>query len=315
MRIVLVICGVLIIAGCSGRMVELSETDYLHFIDGTINKEQVRDSILEGAKYAGWEAKDQGNSTILAIYQIRIHTVHVNIYYSDQLYRTSYKTSIAMKMNCSAGEKGKGKYIVSGIENCPGDRPPHYINANYKTWIDSLVAAIEISLAYGEAEEEVNTKSYDKNLWAMALVEAEGDEQQRKARYIELRADQLYSEKVSSISKSKLYKQPTVDTDVSGTNITGTYVSDIRGGWAGILGGNRKLKITFKQSGKDIIGTDVNQKKIVTGTRKEDTIKYKYDGRGSHLFGKWKISSDGTKLEGTWNTSRENGIWNLTKIK
>ena len=168
---------------------------------------------------------------------------------------------------------------------------------------------------YGQAEKEISSGTYDANLWARSLVEVAGEEQKRKAKYIELRANQLYSEKVSSISKSKLYKQPTVDTEVSGTDISGTYVSDIRGGWAGILGGNRKLKITFKQSGKDIIGTDVNQKKIVTGTRKEDTIKYKYDGRGSYLTGKWKISSDGTKLEGTWNTSRENGIWNLTKIK
>ena len=99
------------------------------------------------------------------------------------------------------------------------------------------------------------------------------------------------------------------------TNITGTYVSDVRGGWAGILGGNRKLKITLEQSGKDIIGTDVNQKKIVAGTRKKDTIKFKYYGRGGQLTGKWKINSDGTKLEGTWNSSREDGKWNLTRIE
>jgi len=104
-------------------------------------------------------------------------------------------------------------------------------------------------------------------------------------------------------------EQPALESDISGT-----YVSDIRGGWAGILGGNRKLKITLKQSGKDIIGTDVNQKKIVTGTRKEDTIKFEYYGRGSYLTGEWKIKSDGTKLEGTWNSSRENGKWNLTRV-
>ena len=115
----------------------------------------------------------------------------------------------------------------------------------------------------------------------------------------------------SALVEDKVRAYPTAD--VPRTVILGTYVSDIKGGWAGILGGNRKLKITFKQSGKDIIGTDVNQKKIVTGTRKEDTIKFKYDGRGSYLTGKWKINSDGTKLEGTWNTSRENGKWNLTK--
>jgi hypothetical protein len=48
---------------------------------------------------------------------------------------------------------------------------------------------------YAQAEEEIHTKSYDKNLWSKALVEAEGDETKRKAKYIELRANQLYSEK------------------------------------------------------------------------------------------------------------------------
>ena len=83
---------------------------------------------------------------------------------------------------------------------------------------------------------------------------------------------------------------------------------------AGILGGDRKLIITLKQSGKDIIGTDVNQKKIATGTRKEDTIKFKYPGRGS-ITGEWRINSDGTKLEGTWDSFNDNGKWNLTRIE
>ena len=109
--------------------------------------------------------------------------------------------------------------------------------------------------------------------------------------------------------------QPITGADVSDTNTLGTYVTDVRGGWIGIVGGNRKFKITLKQSGNDIIGTDVNQKKIVTGTRKEDTIKFKYFGRGSHLTGEWKINSDGTTLEGTWDSSRENGKWNLTRIE
>ncbi len=78
---------------------------------------------------------------------------------------------------------------------------------------------------------------------------------------------------------------------------------------------DRKLKITFKQNGTDIIGTDVNQKKIVTGTRKEDTIKFEYYGRGSYLTGEWKINSDGTKLEGTWDSFNDNGKWNLTRIE
>jgi hypothetical protein len=53
---------------------------------------------------------------------------------------------------------------------------------------------------YGEAEQEITAGTYDKNLWARALVEVEGDEQKRKARYIELRAEELYAAKTEGIS-------------------------------------------------------------------------------------------------------------------
>jgi hypothetical protein len=47
---------------------------------------------------------------------------------------------------------------------------------------------------YGQAEKEIVSGSYDANLWAKAFVLVEGDEQKRKAKYIELRAQQLYHE-------------------------------------------------------------------------------------------------------------------------
>jgi len=53
---------------------------------------------------------------------------------------------------------------------------------------------------YAQAEKEIDTKAYDKNLWSKALVEVEGDETKRKAKYIELRANQLYSEKSGAIN-------------------------------------------------------------------------------------------------------------------
>ncbi len=174
------------------------------------------------------------------------------------------------------------------------------------------VSAIEY---YGKAEEEVNTKTYDKNLWAKAFVQAEGDEQKRVAKYIELRANQLYSENVSSISKSNLNEQPVPASAVSGTDISGTYVSYIRGGSSDYFVGDRKLKVTFKQSGNDIIGTNDSQRVILKGTRKGDTIKFEYFMGWSNLTGVWKINPDGTKLEGTWRDSRYDGVWNLAKIE
>jgi hypothetical protein len=53
---------------------------------------------------------------------------------------------------------------------------------------------------YGQAEKEISSGTYDANLWARSLVEVSGEEQKRKAEYIELRADQLYSEYMISIA-------------------------------------------------------------------------------------------------------------------
>ena len=47
---------------------------------------------------------------------------------------------------------------------------------------------------------EVNSGNADRNLWARALVEAEGDETKRKAKYIQLRANQLYAANVGVLS-------------------------------------------------------------------------------------------------------------------
>ena len=47
---------------------------------------------------------------------------------------------------------------------------------------------------YGQAEDEVVSGTYDKNLWAKALIMVEGDEQKRKYTYIKLRAKQLHEQ-------------------------------------------------------------------------------------------------------------------------
>ena len=118
-------------------------------------------------------------------------------------------------------------------------------------------------------------------------------------------------------------EQPVLDTLESGPNITGTYVSDIKGGPPDLFR-TRNVKITFKQSGNDIIvtstgsiGTNISRAgKEIIGTRKGDTIKFKY---GRNMTGVWKINSDGTKLEGKWefsgNTDSSRGTWNLTIIE
>jgi len=216
-----------------------------------------------------------------------------------------------------SGDKGEGKVVVTYEHRTKGCRG----TVNFKMASNApekspdtisesdTQKGVSVYDYYGEAEEEVNTKTYDKNLWARAFVKAEGDEQKRKAKYIELRANQLYSENVSSISKSNLNEQP-----VSGTDISGTYVSDIRGGTSWQFS-DRKLMITFKQNGNDIIGTNDSQIKMITGTRKGDTIKFEYYASNFTITGEWKINHDGTKLEGTWDSGGDDGKWSLGKIE
>jgi len=139
---------VLLIAGCARPMVALDDVNKNHTISKPLTKDQMKESILEGAKYAGWKVRDLDPNTVRATYQIRSHTVHVQIEYTDSSYSLHYKSSNDMKMYCTKSESDKKKgLVVSGIQNCPGDMPPYSIHAAYKTWIDQLNDDIQTSLA------------------------------------------------------------------------------------------------------------------------------------------------------------------------
>lgn len=47
---------------------------------------------------------------------------------------------------------------------------------------------------YGKAEEEFINESFDKGVWAQALVKSDGNEEKRKVEYIKLRVKQLKRE-------------------------------------------------------------------------------------------------------------------------
>jgi len=145
-HLLIVFVMALFVAGCSG-MVRLSEVDGQHFVDRPLTKDQVKEAIMEGAQAAGWQAKDLGSDFILATYRIRVHTVHVNIDFTNSYYITHYKITNGMKMFCTELDKDTHRNIkVSGRQECPGGIPM-YIHGNYKKWVDSLNAAIQNSLA------------------------------------------------------------------------------------------------------------------------------------------------------------------------
>ena len=104
--------------------------------------------------------------------------------------------------------------------------------------------------------------------------------------------------------------------DAATVDITaGTYVSVIQGAPPYVFP-NRSPMITFKQSGENIIGTNVSRKSLkIIGTRKGDTIKFKF---GNDVTGVWKINPDGTRLKGNFEYDGfypSRGIWNLTKVE
>ena len=138
---------VLLVSGCAIPMVALQDVSETHVIDKPITKEQMRVSILEGATFASWSAQELDSDTILATYLLRTHTVNVQISYTESSYSIKYKSSHDMKMYCTKNDSDKkqGK-IISGAQNCPGDRPPYAIHGAYQTWVDELNRAIQAFL-------------------------------------------------------------------------------------------------------------------------------------------------------------------------
>jgi len=115
---------------------------------------------------------------------------------------------------------------------------------------------------------------------------------------------------LSSNELSELFNRPVLAPD-----ITGSYVSDIKGGEVM----NRARIITFKQSGNNITGTwNTDPFHKITGTITGDTIKFEWiEGSATDKEGVWKISADGTRFVGTWVgiSGVRSGKFNLTKIK
>jgi len=98
-------------------------------------------------------------------------------------------------------------------------------------------------------------------------------------------------------------------------DLPGVYTSDIKGGISRLFA-DRSPLITFEQNGNNIIGiSDYYEDNEIIGTRKGDTIKFKFRAVYGPVTGVWQVNSDGTKLDGTWNLpSITGGTWNLNRI-
>jgi hypothetical protein len=140
----------LFFTGCTGSMVELFSVNQSHTIDPSLTEEQITQALIKGAESAGWVAKDVGGHRILATYQVRVHSVKVQISHTPgyYTYTINYLSSYGTKMFCTERDRKKTRNLrVSGQESCPGDSAPAYIHGNYKKWVDALNTSIQNSLA------------------------------------------------------------------------------------------------------------------------------------------------------------------------
>ena len=117
-------------------------------VTSDLSQQQVKAAINSGAAEAGWSAQDAGPGTILATYTIRVHTVVVDIQYTDNDYSIEYDSSENMKVYCSDKEKSEEPKITSpDSDACANGALPAYIHGNYRNWIDELNSAIVAALS------------------------------------------------------------------------------------------------------------------------------------------------------------------------
>jgi len=167
-------------------------------------------------------------------------------------------------------------------------------------------------LFLGMAAAEITSKSYDQALWEKALALAGGDEQKRNGIYIKLRSNQLALEKKNAQAAANQGNQ-----SLPGSSITATYKAKIT---YSCCSSTKYPEVVLTRSGNKITGvvgpgTDsgeyVNE---IVGTMKGNIIKFDWYKGGSLRSGTWKVSDDGTRIEGEWSSSSIWGKWTLNAI-
>ena len=102
--------------------------------------------------------------------------------------------------------------------------------------------------------------------------------------------------------------------------LVGTYVSDITSNtyWRFTRRQHRQLKITFSQQGNEITGINQSTNLKISGIREGDEISFftwPSDISSDEIKGEWRISADGSRIEGRWTHPHGSGRWNLRKVR
>ena len=149
LRLAAISVSAFIITGC----VSISPLHNIndHAIVLELSEQQVKEAVHKGIEAAGWTVEKEGPGKILATYIRRIHTVAVNIRYTEKNYSINYAYSINMKVNCTDQNKEKGANVIGATitkwpeETCGGARPA-LIHEAYNEWVERLNSEISAAL-------------------------------------------------------------------------------------------------------------------------------------------------------------------------
>jgi len=111
------------------------------------SEQQVNEAINQGIESAGWVIENEAPGKILATYTHRIHTIAVNIRYTEENYSINYAYSINMKVHCTDKDKAKGVILTKWPEETCGGARPALIHSKYNEWVENLDSEINAALS------------------------------------------------------------------------------------------------------------------------------------------------------------------------
>lgn len=190
-------------------------------------------------------------------------------------------------------------------------------------------AELERQAAEQNKQAELDSQEKAKRIEAMSLLST-GDEYFKNRDYVNakiqyqgaldlnpgLKEQQLAAQSLENAKLALLVlKASDVDLLLS-ARVVGNYRSDMP---TGPFRKRSRIKVKLEMQGTRITGTiSGTESGKIEGSLEGDEIKfewwvvnpYPYHGRG-----KWKVTSDKTRLRGSWTGYTGDGKWNLTKIE
>ena len=145
LQIAAISVSILFITGCVST-IPLDNID-----DNTIvqelSEQQVKEAVHMGIETAGWTVENEAAGKILATYTVRVHTVAVNIRYTEKNYSINYAYSINMKVHCTEEDKAKTIILTKWPEETCGGARPARIHRAYNKWVERLHSKIKTAFS------------------------------------------------------------------------------------------------------------------------------------------------------------------------